>query len=200
MKEITQKNFLTKLKEIETLVELSIGKEMTEDRATDIYALTNELMCDIRNVNKPELGQNKLYYSEDEKNIIYNSETDEDICMYFGKKNKELLLKVLNKPLWDIQDLKLKIDSFSTLEKNWNGYGSDVINNITIESAHKLLDKISKIYNNINVFPMSNSGIQFDIGEYKEIEVINKHIREIDFDLNFNVINEKNYEIDERTI
>jgi hypothetical protein len=39
------KKYIDRLKKIETLVELSIGTVMTEDKVADIYALTNELMC-----------------------------------------------------------------------------------------------------------------------------------------------------------
>lgn len=48
--ERSKKDLITLLKEIETNVELSIGKTMTEDLATDIYALTNELICDVNNI------------------------------------------------------------------------------------------------------------------------------------------------------
>jgi hypothetical protein len=47
------KEYIDKLKEIETLVELSIGTTMTEDKATDIYAVTNDLMCKVKKLNKP---------------------------------------------------------------------------------------------------------------------------------------------------
>jgi hypothetical protein len=47
------KEYIDKLKEIETLVELSIGTTMTEDKATDIYAVTNELMCKVKKLNIP---------------------------------------------------------------------------------------------------------------------------------------------------
>ncbi len=38
------KKYIDKLKEIDTLVELSIGATMTEKKAIDIYAITNDLM------------------------------------------------------------------------------------------------------------------------------------------------------------
>lgn len=46
--EMNQKEWITKLKEIETLVELSIDIKMTEEKATDIYAITNDLMCQVK--------------------------------------------------------------------------------------------------------------------------------------------------------
>jgi len=42
------KELITKLKEIETIVELNVGKELTEETATDIYGLTNELMGKVK--------------------------------------------------------------------------------------------------------------------------------------------------------
>jgi hypothetical protein len=45
------KEYIDKLKEIETLVELSIGTTMTEEKATDIYAVTNDLMCKVKKLN-----------------------------------------------------------------------------------------------------------------------------------------------------
>lgn len=42
------KKYIDKLKEIDTLVEFSIGDVMTEEKATEIYGLTNELMCMVK--------------------------------------------------------------------------------------------------------------------------------------------------------
>ena len=47
------KQYIDKLKEIETLVELSIGTTMTEEKATDIYAITNDLMCMVKKLKAP---------------------------------------------------------------------------------------------------------------------------------------------------
>lgn len=46
------KDYIDKLKEIETLVELSIGTIMTQKKAIDIYAITNNLMLKIKKLNK----------------------------------------------------------------------------------------------------------------------------------------------------
>jgi len=54
-----EKDLINKLKEIETLVELSIGQKMTEEKATEIYSITNELMCDIKK-NYSDNLENKL--------------------------------------------------------------------------------------------------------------------------------------------
>lgn len=43
-----KKEIITKLKEIEKLVELNINKTLTEDDATEIYGITNDLMCNIK--------------------------------------------------------------------------------------------------------------------------------------------------------
>lgn len=45
------KEYIDKLKEIETIVELSIGTTMTEQKATDIYQITNELMTKVKKLN-----------------------------------------------------------------------------------------------------------------------------------------------------
>lgn len=45
-------NVFGRLKEIEILVEQSIGTTMTEDKAVDIYKITNELMSKVKNLNK----------------------------------------------------------------------------------------------------------------------------------------------------
>ena len=55
------KDYIDKLKEIEALVELSIGTTMTEQKATDIYAITNDLMCKVKKLNKPAVsGRSEL--------------------------------------------------------------------------------------------------------------------------------------------
>ncbi len=46
------KKFIDRLKEIETIVELSIGEKMTEKKATDIYSITNDLMTEVKKLNK----------------------------------------------------------------------------------------------------------------------------------------------------
>ena len=53
------KEYIDKLKEIETLVELSIGTTMTEEKATDIYAVTNDLICKIKKLNIPTVTQRR---------------------------------------------------------------------------------------------------------------------------------------------
>ena len=62
------KEYIDKLKEIETLVELSIGTTMTEERATDIYALTNDLMCKVKKLNIPDVSGR--FYSDKEIEIL----------------------------------------------------------------------------------------------------------------------------------
>lgn len=63
------KDYIDKLKEIETLVELSIGKELTEEKATDIYAITNDLMCRIKKSGR--------FYSDKEIENIKNDSFSE---------------------------------------------------------------------------------------------------------------------------
>ena len=42
---------INRLKKIEQLIEDNIGKVLTDDTATDIYQLTNELMCSNRHID-----------------------------------------------------------------------------------------------------------------------------------------------------
>jgi hypothetical protein len=95
------------------------------------------------------------------------------------------------------ETLKIKIDSFSELEKNWGSYNE---NQITIESiitANKVLDMLPDIIDiqKVHVFPMRDGGVQIQIGEYKEIEIFNYTVTEMEFDINFNVINKFVYEL-----
>ena len=55
------KKIITKLKEIETIVELNVGKELTEDTATDIYELINSLMCDVKKMPIYDAKNRNLY-------------------------------------------------------------------------------------------------------------------------------------------
>lgn len=55
------KDLITKLKEIETIVELNVGKELTEETATDIYGLTNELMGKVKKLPIYNVGNRDLY-------------------------------------------------------------------------------------------------------------------------------------------
>ncbi|CAG7580034.1 MAG: hypothetical protein SLAVMIC_00215 [uncultured marine phage] len=48
---------------------------------------------------KPPVGQgdnNQRYKDESDKSIIYDSETDKDICMYFDDETRDLILRKLN--------------------------------------------------------------------------------------------------------
>lgn len=69
------KDYIDKLKKIETLVELSIGTTMTEEKATDIYAITNDLMCKVKKKNKPIVNDRICKCGNDltEKEIFYET-------------------------------------------------------------------------------------------------------------------------------
>lgn len=69
------KDYIDKLKEIETLVELSIGSTMTEEKVTDIYALTNDLMCMVKKANTPVIKPQVCDCGNDltEKEIFYET-------------------------------------------------------------------------------------------------------------------------------
>jgi len=69
------KIYIDKLKEIETLVELSIGTTLTEQKATDIYAITNDLMGMIKNINKVVVSDQVCKCGNDltDKEIFYET-------------------------------------------------------------------------------------------------------------------------------
>jgi predicted LPLAT superfamily acyltransferase len=85
------KEYIDKLKEIETLVELSIGTTMTEDKATDIYAVTNDLMCKVKKLNIPVVMQR----SEQLISLLEKLK-DENMCSVVGDELIEQVLKEIN--------------------------------------------------------------------------------------------------------
>lgn len=93
--------------------------------------------------------------------------------------------------------LKITVESFSELEKNWGGYNEDEITIESIITAHKVIDSLPNIVDiqTIDVFPMRDGGVQIEIGEFKEIEIFNYTVTEIQFDSNFDVINKYVYEL-----
>jgi len=92
--------------------------------------------------------------------------------------------------------LKIVIESFSELEKNWGSYNEDEITIESIMTAHKVLDALPDVVDiqTVDVFPMRDGGVQIEIGEFKEIEIFNYNVTEIQFDSNLNVINKYVYE------
>ncbi|GAC1661333.1 MAG: hypothetical protein NVS9B7_29310 [Flavisolibacter sp.] len=93
--------------------------------------------------------------------------------------------------------LKIEIESFSGLGKNWDSYNADEISICSIMNAHKVIDSIPEFLdlNMVNVYPMRNGGVQIDIGEFKEIEINGSLVAETTFDLMFNISNRFIYEI-----
>lgn len=55
------KDLITKLKQIETIVKLNVEKELTEETATDIYRLTNELMGKVKKLPIYNISNRDLY-------------------------------------------------------------------------------------------------------------------------------------------
>lgn len=51
------KKYIDKLKEIGTIVELNIGEIMTDDKASEIYQLTGELIYMVKDYNKKVKNQ-----------------------------------------------------------------------------------------------------------------------------------------------
>jgi len=92
--------------------------------------------------------------------------------------------------------LKIAIESFSELEKNWGSYNEYEITIKSITTAHKVIDTLPDIViQNVDVFPMRDGGVQIEIGNFKEIEIFNNTVTEIQFDINLNVINIYIYEL-----
>jgi hypothetical protein len=89
-----------------------------------------------------------------------------------------------------LEELEIRIKSFSDLKDNWDGYGADKITEQSILVAISLLDSLSKTNDKILVYPMRNGGIQFEIGDYKEIEIFNNDITELFFDSELNIVSE----------
>ena len=85
------KEYIDKLKEIETLVELSIGTTMTEDKATDIYAVTNDLMCKVKKLNIPAVMQRSEQLISLLEKLLENN-----MCSHTGDELIEQMLKEIN--------------------------------------------------------------------------------------------------------
>jgi hypothetical protein len=85
------KEYIDKLKEIETLVELSIGTTMTEDKAKDIYAVTNDLMFKVKKLNIPAVMQRSEQLISLLERLLENN-----MCSPAGDELIEALLKEIN--------------------------------------------------------------------------------------------------------
>jgi hypothetical protein len=85
------KEYIDKLKEIETLVELSIGTTMTEEKATDLYAVTNNLMCKVKKLNIPAVMQRSEQLISLLEKLLENN-----MCSHAGDELIEKMLKEIN--------------------------------------------------------------------------------------------------------
>lgn len=94
-----------------------------------------------------------------------------------------------------IEELRRKLESLLGLEKNWGSYDEEEITLQSICTAHKVLDRIYNKANWILITPMRDGGIQFDLGHYKEYEIYNYEVKEMDYDNELNLINVKFYTI-----
>lgn len=94
-----------------------------------------------------------------------------------------------------VDELKIRIESFSELEKNWDSYGAEEIHIQSIVNASELLDHLVKIVDQhtICAFPMRDGGVQLEIGDYWEIEVFRHTITDIKYDKNYDIIREYIY-------
>lgn len=85
--------------------------------------------------------------------------------------------------------LKIKIESFSEFLPNWGGDSEEEITVKSIETAHKFLDFIpDETISFIQIFPMRDGGIQFDIGEYREVEIFDRQVKDILYGNNYTII------------
>jgi hypothetical protein len=80
--------------------------------------------------------------------------------------------------------IRQRIRSFSRLEENWNGYGSHTITEKSMEASEKYLDSILDLANldKVYVFPLPSGGIQFEIGDFIEVEILDDVILEFNFE------------------
>lgn len=90
------KKYIDKIKEVESLVESFIGSVMTEPKATDIYAITNDLMCMTKETCTWRKCDNGMYGCHDYeymttcgKNYDCDKTKIENYCPNCGKKIKE---------------------------------------------------------------------------------------------------------------
>jgi hypothetical protein len=92
-------------------------------------------------------------------------------------------------------DLKIQVESFSELKENWGSYNEDTIIVQSIMTAHKIIDCLPSFLDldTVDVFPMRDGGIQIDIGEFKEIEIFNYNVVELNFDSSGNIKNKYCY-------
>jgi hypothetical protein len=99
-------------------------------------------------------------------------------------------------------DLMNRIEQFSTLKPNWDTYGAEQTNELVIEIARKLLidlyskNLIDPVFT-VNVFPIRDGGIQFEIDADEdscEVEISPKEILTlITYDLEGNIKSKLNF-------
>lgn len=90
------KEYIDKLKQIDTLVELSIGTTMTEAKAIDIYAVTNNLMCKMKKlsiekdkrIEELEEAALELFNLVHESDLIQNKITANELYDIIKPQNK----------------------------------------------------------------------------------------------------------------
>lgn len=96
-----------------------------------------------------------------------------------NKKNKELCNTLL---------------SFRELEYNWDSYGGEKIDGLSVNIASLYLrNMLDLTIKNARVFPMRDGGVQFEIGDNLEVEINGLQITETLFDDDCNVLTEYKY-------
>ena len=115
--------------------------------------------------------------SDEQKLKIIDSVTSDEVSLWHSESDKRL-----------IEELKIKIESFSELKKNWGSYNEDEITMQSIMTAIKYIDTIPNVLNQvIDVYPMRDGGVQIDIGLLIEVEIMDNNIREIFYDHFYNI-------------
>ena len=94
------KDYIDKLKEIETLVELSIGTTMTEQKATDIYSITNDLMCKVKKLHISGVIDSELFKLSFENYIGVASLVEDDIISDYEQFVEKCINDVDFKTKW----------------------------------------------------------------------------------------------------
>ena len=91
-------------------------------------------------------------------------------------------------------DLKDTINNFSKLEQNWDSYQANSITYKSIKTALIVLNKLSE-ENGIYVFPMRTGGIQFELGDFKEIEILDENVIIFEYNSDYDIIKKTKWDI-----
>lgn len=106
-------------------------------------------------------------------------------------------VKIYRSIFWlnELQPIIDTISSFKDLKHNWGSYNEEPTTNDAIKGSIKLANRIYDVAQFVDVFPMRDGGIQFELRTYQndaEIEVsTNGQIKMIFFDRELNTTESK---------